>query len=255
MATDIDICQKALLKINQENVLPVDSLTNPVGKAARACAAFYADARRQVFRLASWTCITKRLALCKEVWEDGWPYALGDQIVGGLGVWKCTTPGTSGGTEPDWTDTSPITDGNAVWTFQYATERALKADNYTGKAYQYAMPADYLRKITFTDQYGASQPFDHEGGVVFSDVDSLVLVYVYDSTVPDEWDALLEAAVVLMLASAIAYPVSGSHEDEAAFAQGARSLAREAELNTLREKRRGPQPSDPWISGLFPDRK
>lgn len=253
MATDIEICEKALLKINIEDPLPADALTNPQDKASRACARFYPDARRQVFRLAAWTCITRRLALCKEVWAAASAYSLGDLVVGATGVYECTTAGTSGATEPTWPTSGTVTDGTVVWTFRYATARALQADNYTGKAYQYAIPLDFMRKVAVTDTSGEPQPFRMERGVLFADSEEIVLVYVYDATDPDEWDPLLEAAVVLMLASSIAYPILGTHENEVAFAQGSRGLAREAELNTLRERRQGPRPSDPWIAGLFPE--
>jgi len=252
--TDIGICQRALSKLNVEDILPADALTNPLDKVSRACAAFYADARRQVFRLASWTCITKRLLLCRNTWTALAVHALGDLVIGATGVYLCTTAGTSGASAPTWPTSGTVADGTVTWTFQYTTARALQANNYTGKLYQFAVPLDFLRKIAVTDASGTDQAFRFEAGVLFSDASEIVLVYVYDSITPDEWDPLLEAAVVLMLASEIAYPITGTHENEVAFAQAARGLAREAELNTLREKRQGPKPSDPWMAELWPER-
>jgi hypothetical protein len=248
--TNVDICRKALRECHSTDSLPATMFTTPVGKAAILCAEFYDDARKEVLRLAPWTCIIKRSALAKDAWESGWPYAVGDLIYAGTGIFKCTTAGISGATAPTWPTTGTITDGTAVWTWQGAFI-AAPGDNYTSFAYVFAMPSDYINIVDVID--AAGNPVDHyqEKGLIYTDESAPILVYVPNSETVTDWDSLLAAAMVYYLASKIAYPLQGSHDDERAALQKFNSLLDEAAGKTKREKAPGPPAADPWYEGLF----
>jgi hypothetical protein len=55
-------------------------------------------------------------------WQSGTIYASGDRVAAGGKVWRCTTPGTSGGIPPVWPvpteppTTGPVADGTVIWT-------------------------------------------------------------------------------------------------------------------------------------------
>jgi len=57
----------------------------------------------------------------KGAWAPGTVYASGDRVSGGVGVWRATTPGTSGGAEPAWPTADAeghvdgIGDGTVAW--------------------------------------------------------------------------------------------------------------------------------------------
>ena len=48
-------------------------------------------------------------------WQDLNIYELGEEVLGDTSVRVCVTAGTSGASEPDWTDPDPIADGTVEW--------------------------------------------------------------------------------------------------------------------------------------------
>ena len=69
----------------------------------------------------SWRAILEAGTLCHTKWVTGTAYALNEVIAPGNGkTYLCTTAGTSGASEPEWPDSSTISDGGAVWTYQAA---------------------------------------------------------------------------------------------------------------------------------------
>lgn len=251
--TDLDICTRAVRQCHSMDAIA--SLTAPVGKATVLCATFYDDARREVLRMGSWTCVTLRLALTKDAWAASTVQALGDQIYADGAVWECTTAGTTGASAPTWPTppTLTVNDNGVVWTFVYLI-LATPGDNYTGYEYAFAVPADYINQIEVTDENALAVNFLLEAGVLYTDCDAPIFVYIPDADDVTVWDPLLAGAVVMYLASKVAYPLTGSHEDEQAFAQSGAAIIAAAAQKTQREKRQGPGPSEPWMPDLFPNR-
>jgi len=128
-------------------------------------------------------------------------------------------------------------------------------DNET--AYQFAMPVpdDYIRMVQVLDSNGKQADASYESGILYTDVETPTLVYIFDNQDTGTWDALLIDAVILQLASTIAYPLTGSHENSVAFSQGSMAMVRSAFTQSKREARQGPRPADAWTQGLFPERK
>lgn len=195
----VDICNKALKKNHQFET--ISALTGNTTKAGKLCEEFYDDARREVLRLAQWTCLIARAPLTE---------ALDD-------------------------DEAPI-------------------DHYTGRLYAFDLPTDFISRIGATDESGNPVDLLIEGNHAFSDYETTIMVYVKNSEDPAEWDNLLAEAVTMQLSSKLAYPLTGSHENEIAFAQAAMALAVQSEKKSRRERRTGPNPSDQWMPGLFPTR-
>ncbi|AET91078.1 gp11 [Burkholderia sp. YI23] len=87
-------------------------------------------------------------------------------------------------------------------------------------AYQYQLPADWLRTI----QVGARDcglDFTMEGQRILCDANSLPLVYIFQNTIESTWDDMLVELMTLKMASALAYPITQSASmaqvSEAAF--------------------------------------
>ncbi|AQG98587.1 hypothetical protein A9R05_06870 [Burkholderia sp. KK1] len=76
-------------------------------------------------------------------------------------------------------------------------------------AYQYQLPADWLRTI----QVGARDcalDFTMEGQRILCDANSLPLVYVFHNTIESTWDDTLVELVTMKMASVLAYPITQS---------------------------------------------
>jgi hypothetical protein len=253
--TALDICRKALRVLHSLDPLADDALTNPSGKAATLCSEFYDDSRREVLRLAPWTCIAKRLALTSSGWAASRVRALGDLIYKDGGVFKCTTAGTSGATAATWpASAGTITDGTAVWTFQYAII-GTPGDNYTGYKYAYPLPEDYINIIDLIDSQGATRKRYMEKGILYTDESAPILHYVPNSEDVALWDPLLASAMVYYLASKIGYPLQGDQTDASTAAQAFSGAVNEAIGKTKREKQQGSKPADSWYPGLFEDKR
>lgn len=251
----IDICNEALAKNQFMDTIPADAdLTAPVGKAQTVCARFVDSSRRAILRMGPWGSIMKRTPLAKDGWEAATEYELLDLLVTALGVFACTTAGTSGATVPTWSTTAAVTDGTAVWTFQYAIKVQLPAEHYYGLDYAYAVPEECVNLVEVRTKAGKRVHFEFERGVLYSDSEEPVLNYIPDEEDDTVYDVLLRSVVVLQLASDIAYPMTNNHENEIAYAQAATSIARAAFRKAKAEQRQGTPPSEPWVEGIFNER-
>lgn len=251
----IDICNAALAKNHHMDRIPAGTdLTAPVGKAQTVCAEFYDQARRASFRLAPWTCITKRKVLQNDRWLSAIQYYIGQQVVEDGAVFSCTTAGTSGALAPTWAATGGIADGTAEWTHDYNIISEPPVLNLTQYAYAYPIPADYINHVEIQIADGTPADFEMERYIVYTNQANPVLRYIPDETDDSLWDPLLREVVIAQLASMIAYPLTGSHENEVAFAQAAMALAETAIKKTRREQRQGAAPGPQWMDSLYGER-
>jgi hypothetical protein len=249
----LDICQRALTKNHCAVTLPADFLTNPIGQEAIVCVESYDDARRVIMRMGAWTCIQKRVPLVSEMWAANTYYAIGHRVIGQNKVYQCATAGYSSAAAPSPWLPGTTNDGSVVWTYLYTIQDLTT--NYTGKAYQYGIPADYINQVEGTDSTGRLVDFMIEGHSLYSDEAEVYLTYIYDSTDPTKWDPLLAEAIITQLASMVAYSITGSHENAAMFARAAQGLVPAAAIKTRREKRQGKLPAgEYWYDGIFEER-
>lgn len=147
-----------------------------------------------------------------------------------------------------------VVDGTVTWTYRHNAMAALPEQNSTGLAYAYALPADYILKKAAITPSGEKIHAEIERGILYADAPEVVLVYVPDETDDTLYDPLLREVVVAQVASAFAYPLTGKHDNEVAYAQAAMSLAAAATVRTKQEHRDGPPASEPWADGLFEER-
>lgn len=127
--------------------------------------------------------------------------------------------------------------------------------HYTARAHAWDLPSDYVREIDVVDSSGQPVDFIQEGGHLFTDHEEPILIYVPDATDPNAWDPLLRSTIELNLASKIAYPLTGTHEAETSLATISQAIAVAAGQKSSRERRQGAPFSDPWMPGIFPDRR
>jgi hypothetical protein len=257
--TVLQICHAALLKNGQYETLAGDFLTNPATKSAELCATFWDNSRRSVLRMQPWTCAKTRTILTGDLWKASSQAIKGDVVTvvrsGTPEQYICVTEGTTGSTAPTWATTGTIADGTAAWQFMRAVMRMIPEANNTAFEYMYAVPANYMRSVDVMDNAGRPVAAVFENGILYSDTERPILSYIYDNDDPGEWDPLLVQSVMLQLASELAYPLTGSHENAIAFAQASQAMIREGFRQTRREYRQGPAPTDEWTQGLFPERK
>ncbi len=195
--TEIDVVNLALAKLHyNETITSTDgTLANATssGQATEMAKMYYPRARRQIFRMAAWTCIQRRTRLA-------------------------------------------------------ATEFS---ENYTGFAYMAVLPSDYINRVKVVDVYGQEIPAEIEGRSLYVNEQEPVLIYTYDEKDCSKWDDLLIEAVATQLASMLAYPITGTHENEVALAQSAMGMIAQAVTKTNREKHQGQAAPGPWMEGIF----
>lgn len=107
----------------------------------------------------------------------------------------------------------------------------LSAAPEFGWAYQYPLPADFVRLVWLSGD-------DHsiEGGRVLSNRTPLELVYVYDNDAESTWDDLLIEAMGLKMAALLARPVSGSSADAQLREQQLQALLKRARAINAQER-------------------
>jgi hypothetical protein len=257
--TEIDIANRALAKNHvNEKITSLDgTLVNATSSnfPTTIMKDLYPSARKQILRLAPWTCVKTRKKLASQVRVVETEYAEGELVVGlhsGIySVYECTTAGTSGSGSVTWPTSSTVTDGTVVWTFRFNVKTSVLSENYLGFIYNFPIPSDYINQVEFVDELGKVVVAEIEGERVFSNTANLVLVYVPDETNPDKWDELLQETIVTHIASVVSFPITGSHENEVAFAQAAQGMVSQALSKSIRERRQGQKVGTVWFPGLF----
>lgn len=107
------------------------------------------EVRKHLLRTGSWTKPTAMyvglIRANRGYWAASTAYASGDYVIPTTPngrLYKCTTAGTSGASEPTWptTDGGTVNDGGAVWT-----EQTLELDAATGSTMPEVTGGSYAR--------------------------------------------------------------------------------------------------------------
>jgi len=267
--TEVEVCNNALYKnhslddISAAVTTPAAATDGTIATATSAgiattiCKRFFKGARQQMLRLANWTCIQKRVPLANTARANSTAYLVGDLIVALHGsvsaVYKCTTAGTSHSAAPTFPASGTIAEGSGtvVWTFLYDLVQAVPSVNLTGYEHVFPLPLDYINQVDVCDGSGRKIDFVLEAGAVYCDLAEPVLIYIPDETDVNKWDPLLLESVTMQLASMIAFPITGSHENEVAFYKGALAIVDIAMRRSARESRQGRLAAEPWMEGLY----
>ena len=257
--TEIEIANIGLSKLHNTMSLTSSdgTLTNATstGTATTLAKLHFPRARQQILRLADWTCIQKRKQLASQNRETSTEYALGDLVIGVhttiASVYKATVAGKSGAGAVTWPTSATVVDGEVTWTFQHDVSQDLPADNFSGYEYMSPIPTDYVRRVKVADEDGLFIEAELEANVLYCNDPNPILIYIPDEDDPTKWDPLLCEAIANKFASYMAYPLTGSHENEIALAQAAMKLSRKAVDMTGREKQHGRILPEPWMPGLF----
>lgn len=119
-------------------------------------------------------------------------------------------------------------------TWNCATKRALLSPDATapafGYAYRFQRPTDWLRNVSLSPDPEQVVEFDFrvEGNFILTNEAVVYLVYIYDNTNPNTYDATLVAALETGMSAALAYPVTKSTSLAEAIAGELKDLLRDA---------------------------
>lgn len=257
--TEVDIVNRALAKNHvAERIISSDgTLANATstGLATTLAKELYQPSRQQILRILPWTCLRSRKRLAMQPREAIRHYRLKELVVGSHdGIWsvyEATVAGISGSGTVTWPASGTVSDGEVTWNFLYNVKGDVLDEILNGFIYAFPLPDDFLAQVEIQNSFGKNIVSIIEGSYVFSDSQEPVLVYIPDSKDPDSWDSLLQEVIVTHTASALAFPLTGSHENEIAFAQAASSLIQQASASSLREHRQGQKEGSIWFPGLF----
>jgi hypothetical protein len=111
-------------------------------------------------------------------------------------------------------------------------------------AYQYQLPADYMRPIQIGAR-GCALDYVIEGRQLLTDASSLPLVYVFRNTNEATWDGLLVDVMTAAMTSVLAYPITQS-------ASMAQTMEAKFQLAFKQAKAVNGQDSEPETLGDFP---
>lgn len=87
---------------------------------------------------------------------------------------------------------------------------ALSTPPAYGWAYQYQLPADFLRVVLVGKQASDNIAYEIENGLLLADITPLPLKYIYRNTNVAQYDALLTQTLIAHCAWAFAYPLTRS---------------------------------------------
>jgi len=242
-----DIAELALRECDDYTALSETTFTAPDGKVEEIIQKFYDLSRRDVLRMAPWTCIAKRAALASVAWTASTEYAEGERIYAGGYVYEATTGGTSGATAPTWPASGTVADGTITWTYLYTYLRS-PGENYTEFDFVFVIPNDTIRQIEVYDETTGkpAASFLYEAGVLYTDTEFPIFLYVPDSNDIQYWDAHLHSAMIYALAARIMIPLSGDKDKAITLMQLAAGAASQASGASRREHKQGPQKATGW---------
>lgn len=178
-------------------------------------------------------------------------YYVGDLVSWNEGrVWACITAGTTGTGTPPTTASSgyptDITDGTVHWKYV-----GQPPANMTTHLYQYVIPYDCLRILKIPTAAAALESdqgaqYRREGVCIYTDEPTAWIQYVKLETDPSNWDSLLQEAVVLKIASDIAFDVTNLSSKAENLYQEFTSMYATARVIALNEGAEGTPEQPRW---------
>lgn len=201
--TDIEIANAALARLN---VNPITSFIDPSFPYSAEVGASYQQTRDIVLRAGRWACATEFIKLSPITpWASLTAYALGDAVVSGGRLYRCTVAGTAGATAPAGIGT--VTDGTVTWSYLQPL-----GDNLTAFAYRFALPADFLSK----QSVGIGENEDQArifSGVLYANNPAPTLRYT--RRIPEaQFDPILNDAIINYLGYRLSDRITGKNRTD-----------------------------------------
>ncbi len=224
MASDIEICNQALLAIGTRS--SIISFDEPSAEA-RACARLYSDTRTSLLRQAPWGFARKDIRLTIQSAASGTP-----ENPNGPTLWNATLP-------------------PRPWQYAYV----YPADCvFVRKIYQ---SAEATQVRLFPNQDAAFTPdatrFNFTIGqvsgvkVILTDARQALLTYTFSATEVDQFDPLFSEALVKMLAAELSVALTGSMQMKNLYMQETSLLVNEARVAAANEETTSDDRVPSWI--------
>lgn len=190
--TVADLYNNALGLIGLE---PIRATTDPT-KTVKVLNTAYPLARYEVLRSHPWPCLMVSIEGETEddlEWEAGTAYISGDHCVVGTSLYRCSTAGTSDATVFTESTNSSILDGSVYWQYRGPVE------NETDFLYAYIIPNRTLRII----RVGDHKQYQRQGNWLYTNEPDAILTLIIASEDPEDWDAYIQNAISLKLATMV----------------------------------------------------
>ena len=257
-ASSTEICNNALTLIGARRIVSV----NDPSKEGRACNDNYDISRKALLRLHPWNFATMRKVFTRtvisSVVDDGSGQCLvttatahgltiGDLVIveDVAGTTEVNTTGSTISANTTTSFTLPIAFVNAYTSGGYCLKTSL-----FGYKYKFTLPSDFLRIHTLADTADVALAEDEwkiEGLFLLTDYTDLRLRYIFDCSDTTLFDALFDEAVALMLATKIAFKISGSEMQVDNLQRRLRDVVGKARFVDSVEEPSRQMDSDEWI--------
>ena len=257
-ATSTEICNNALTLIGARRIVTI----HDPSKEGRVCHDNYDISRKALLRMHPWNFATMRKVFTRTV--------ISSVVASGGGLCQVTTATVHGFTTGDLViieDVAGTTEVNStsiavtlLSTTQFTTATTF-ATTYTsggyclktslfGYKYKFTLPSDFLRIHTLADTADVALAEDEwkiEGLFLLTDYTDLRLRYIFDCSTTTQFDALFDEAVALMLATKIAFKISGSEMQVDNLQRRLRDVVGKARFVDTVEEPSRQMDSDEWI--------
>lgn len=203
----IDLVNRALARLGVEKI---NNLSDP-SLAAKRGLQLYQSTVDTVLRQHPWACAVREVALEAYVvpdWETLTEYSVLDKVISNGIIYQCVTAGTSGATAPSGF-ADAVQDGTVYWdSFDYVSE---EMDTFTSR---FHYPQNTVKILSV-----GSSPYRVYGPIVYTNETEPKATVIRQIKNPDLLDALLQDAVVALLAKNMAPSFGKDKEVENYFAE------------------------------------
>lgn len=224
MATDIDICNQALIAIGTRSTIVSFEEASP---EARACARIYSDTRMRVLRSAPWGFARKDERLTLQSAASGTP-----ENPSGPATWNNTLP------PRPW-----------LYAYQYPTDCLFIRKIYSSPEASTVQlfPGQVGRFDADPFRYNFTVGQVSGVKVILTDARQALMTYTFDATDVDQFDPLFSEALVKTLAAELVFPLTGSLNGKSAFLQEAMMGINEARVAAANEEVTTDERVPDWI--------
>jgi hypothetical protein len=224
MASDIDLCNQALLAIGTRSYIVSFDETSA---EARACARLYSDTRTKVLRQAPWGFARKDVVLTIQAAASGTP-----ENPNGPVVWNDTLP------PRPWQYAYLYPEDCVFVRKVYQSPQATQVQRFSNQG-AFFSPDETRFNFTIGQVAGVK--------TILTDARQALLTYTFSATEVDQFDPLFSEALVKSLAAELVFPLTGSANAKATFIQEAMLAINEARVAAANEETTSDDRVPSWI--------